>query len=79
MTYPSGSDTGPHSLGSVMLSLSYIWADQSCVFSPFFFFFDNASVPILGGLPGSVQHECFLSWEQNGNDKAIAILSALPW
>lgn len=45
----------------------------------FLFFFDNASVPILGGLPGSVQHECFLSWGQNGNDKAIAILSALPW
>lgn len=48
-----------------------------CVF--FLVFFDNASVPILGGLPGSVQHECFLSWGQNGNDKAIAILSALPW
>ena len=79
MTYLSGSDTGPHSLGCVMLLLSYIWTDQRWFFFIFLIFFDNASLPILGGLPGSVQHECFLSWGQNGNDKAIAILSALPW
>lgn len=33
VTYLSGSDAGPHSLGCVMLSLSYIWTDQSCAFS----------------------------------------------
>lgn len=76
VTYLSSSEAGPPSLACDMLSLSYIWTDQSC---GLLFFFENASVPILGGLPGSVQQECFLSWGQNGNDKAIAILSALPW
>lgn len=36
VTYLSSSDTGPHSLGCVMLLLSYIWTDQSCVFFVFF-------------------------------------------
>lgn len=36
VTYLSCSDTGPSSLGCVMLSLSYIWTDQSRVFSFFF-------------------------------------------
>lgn len=39
VTYLSGSDTGPHSLGCVMLSLSDIWTDQSCVFFFVVFFF----------------------------------------
>lgn len=61
------------SSGHVLLSVLLMHMDWSV------WIFASVSVPILGGLPAGIQHACLHHKGQNGNDKAIAILSALPW
>lgn len=70
---PLSGDSVVLSAGYVLLSVLLIHMDWSV------WIFARASLPILGGLPVGIQHACLHRKGQNGNDKAIAILSALPW